>query len=136
MLWLDKYHWFIQSILKKYIQYFASNPTSIIIICFLACKDAIVILLDNAGWIIGKILHIFFNVDWINQWYLFNNEASRHSIYFKSQPIFCFILQNIKISMEIWKYFREFLDNVRFVIPFQLSNLSALQEKKFHMAKI
>ena len=38
--------------------------------------------------------------------------------------------------MEIWKYFREFLDNVRFVIPFQLSNLSALQEKKFHMAKI
>ena len=30
--------------------------------------NSVVILLDNASWIISKILSIFFNVDQINQW--------------------------------------------------------------------
>ena len=47
----------------------------------LACKNTFVILLDNAGWIIRKMLYILFNVDRINQWYSSKNEASRHSIY-------------------------------------------------------
>ena len=37
----------------------------------LACKDYQRNIID------------IFNVDRINQWYLSNNEASRHSIYFK-----------------------------------------------------
>ena len=41
-------------------------------------------LLKNAGWIASKILHIFFNENQINQWYLSNNEDSCHYIYFNN----------------------------------------------------
>ena len=37
--------------------------------------------LINAGWIVSRILYIFFNVNQINQLYLSNNEASCHHIY-------------------------------------------------------
>ena len=40
----------------------------------LACKNTVVILLDNANWIISKVLYIFLNIDLINLWYLSNNE--------------------------------------------------------------
>ena len=48
----------------------------------LACKNTVVVLLDNDGWIISEILYIFFYVNRINQWYLSNNESSRHPICF------------------------------------------------------
>ena len=38
--------------------------------------------LGNAEWS-SNVMKLFFNVDWINQWYLCKNEASHHSIYFK-----------------------------------------------------
>ena len=49
----------------------------------LSSNNIVFITISNAGWIISKILYIFFNVDRINQWHLSKNEASRHSIYFK-----------------------------------------------------
>ena len=49
----------------------------------LPCKNIAVTYLDNAGWIISKILYTFVNVDRINQWYLSKNEDSCHSLYCK-----------------------------------------------------
>ena len=37
--------------------------------------------LINAGWIVSRILYIFFNINQINQLYLSNNEACCHHIY-------------------------------------------------------
>ena len=49
----------------------------------LACKSAVVSLLDNASCIIREILYTFFNENRINLWYLSKNETFRHAIYFK-----------------------------------------------------
>ena len=46
------------------------------------CKNTIVILLDNAGWVTSEKLNIFVNVNRINQSYLSKNETSRHPICF------------------------------------------------------
>ena len=42
-----------------------------------------------------------FNVDWINQWYLSKNEASRHSICFKLQDNINFLREQLKNKDEI-----------------------------------
>ena len=60
----------------------------------LDCTNTVVILLDNAGWIISEILYIFLNVNGTNQWYLSYNEASRHLIYFKILMLFCMSVQS------------------------------------------
>ena len=44
-------------------------------------KGKKVFSLINAGWIVSRILYIFFYVNQINQLYLSNNEASCHHIY-------------------------------------------------------
>ena len=40
------------------------------------------LFLGNVEWS-SNVMKLGFNVDWINQWYLCKNEASRHSVYFK-----------------------------------------------------
>ena len=49
----------------------------------LACKSAVVSLLDKAGWIIREILYTFFQKIRINLWYLSKNETFCHAICFK-----------------------------------------------------
>ena len=50
---------------------------------YFSLYNQLLFLLDNADWIISGILHIFFNVNRINQWYLFNHEASCNPVCFK-----------------------------------------------------
>ena len=52
------------------------------LLLFKAYKKIVVILLDNARYIISKMLYILFNVNQTNQWYLCSNETSRDPVCF------------------------------------------------------
>ena len=58
-------------------------------------KGKIFFSLINAGWIASEILHVFSNINQINQLYLSNNEASR----WKSNKI---INNNKKCTFVSW----------------------------------
>ena len=68
-------------------------------------KKERVLSLVNAGWIVSRMLYIFFNVSQINQLYLSNTEASPHYIYANdthSEKLFDSIQYKNLIEIEAW----------------------------------